>query len=257
MKKLFREIAISVFLFFGILFATLQVDWLKVLHLTPTIIGDKLSELVWDFISSGLYEVDSEKVCLPIDTLVHEMCIANGIDTASVSIVVARTYEVNAFATVGNHLVVNTGLISEMDNETQLSAALGHEMAHIQLGHIQKSIRQNAALQAILILVTGNSRSNNIRKITEKLISSGITRAKEREADESGARYIDAMHLDAKEMAIMFEKFKDDNSLSYFKDHDNNQKRAAHIREMHFTSKEPYRQILSPDTREAMQEVCR
>ena len=125
------------------------------------------------------------------------MCIANGIDTASVSIVVARTYEVNAFATVGNHLVVNTGLISEMDNETQLSAALGHEMAHIQLGHIQKSIRQNAALQAILILVTGNSRSNNIRKITEKLISSGITRAKEREADESGARYIDAMHLDA------------------------------------------------------------
>ena len=256
MKKILIEAATSLILFFGILFATLQVDWLNVFHLTPTIIGDKLSEWVWDMMSVGMDEVNSDNVCLPIDTLVHEMCVANGIDTASVSIVINRTSEVNAYATVGNHLIVNTAFIEKVENESQLCAVLGHEMAHLQLGHIQSAVRQQAALQVILVLITGNSRSKDFRNLIGKIIGNSITRAKEREADETGAHYVDAMHLDAKEMATVFEKFESYGLLSYLMTHEDSKKRAERIREMHFTSKKPFRQILSSETWEAMQEAC-
>ena len=117
---------------------------MKMFHLTPTIVGDKLSELVWKVSYDGLHEVKTDAVRLPVDTLVCEMCKANGIDTASVSVVVSRNSEVNAYATVGRHIIVNTGLIEKMDNESQLCAVIGHELAHLELGHIESGIRRQA-----------------------------------------------------------------------------------------------------------------
>ena len=133
MKKIFTEFIVEALLFFGIFFLTLQVDWMKLFHLSPTIVGDKLSELVWKVSYDGLHEVKTDAVRLPVDTLVCEMCKANGIDTASVSVVVSRNSEVNAYATVGRHIIVNTGLIEKMDNESQLCAVIGHELAHLDI----------------------------------------------------------------------------------------------------------------------------
>ena len=42
MKKILIEFLISALLFFGIFYATLQVDWMKLFRLQPTIVGDKL-----------------------------------------------------------------------------------------------------------------------------------------------------------------------------------------------------------------------
>lgn len=111
MKKIVTEFFVEALLFFGLFFLTLKVDWMKLLHLTPTIVDDKLSELVWDITCDGLHEVKADAVRLPVDTLVTAMCKANGIDTASVHVVVSRNSEVNAYATVGRHIIVNTGLI--------------------------------------------------------------------------------------------------------------------------------------------------
>ena len=35
MKKILKESLVEAFLFFGLFFITLQVDWMKVFHLTP------------------------------------------------------------------------------------------------------------------------------------------------------------------------------------------------------------------------------
>ena len=259
MNRLFREVAVSVILFFGIFLITMQVDWLKACHLTPTIISDKLSEWTWDIMSSSIMEVEADEVCLPIDTLVHEMCVANGIDTASISIVISKTPEVNAYATVGRHLVLNTGLIEIMDNESQLCAVIGHELAHLQLGHIQSGIRRQAAIYVITILITGNGRSsaNRLNQFISDMISKSITRAKENEADAQGARYLHTMHLDPLEAAAALEKLESYGVFSFLSDHDDSKKRAENIRKMHFDDNGPYRQILSHETWKAMQESCR
>lgn len=256
MKRILKEFALSALLFFSILFVTLRVDWMSVLHLSPTIVGDKLSEWVWDLTYQGLNEVKSDKVRLPIDTLVHEMCVANGIDTASVSVVVSNSYEVNAYATVGRHIIVNTGLIEKMDNEAQLCAVIGHELAHLELGHIQSGIRQQAVFQVILIFLTGNGNVDGLVNLTSEMISNSITRAKENDADEQGARFLYAMHLDPMEMANTLETFESYGILSYLTDHDDSKKRAENIRKIHFANNGPFRQILSPGTWKDLKETC-
>ena len=253
MKKILKEFLVSAVLFCSVLFLTFQVDWMKLLNLTPTIVGDKLSEWVWDLTYVGLHEVKSDNVRLPIDTLVNEMCRANGIDTASVSVVVSRNNEVNAYATVGRHIIVNTGLIEKMDNEAQLCAVIGHEVAHLELGHIQSGLRQQAIFQVMLILLTGNGSADGLISITSDMISNSITRAKEDQADEQGARYLYAMHLDPMEMANTLESFESYGILSYLTDHADSKERAKHIRKMHF-KKTTYRPVLSPETWKALKE---
>ena len=248
MKKIFTEFIVEALLFFGIFFLTLQVDWMKMFHLTPTIVGDKLSELVWKVSYDGLHEVKTDAVRLPVDTLVCEMCKANGIDTASVSVVVSRNSEVNAYATVGRHIIVNTGLIEKMDNESQLCAVIGHEMAHLELGHIESGIRQKAIFQVLLILLTGNGNTDGLITFTTDMISNSITRDKEEQADEQGARYLYAMRLDPMEMANTLESFESYGILSYLTDHADSKDRAEHIREMHFGKNTTFRSILSPES---------
>ena len=256
MKRILKEFAFSALLFFSIFFITLQVDWMSVFHLSPTIVGDKLSEWVWDLTYQGLNEVKSDKVRLPVDTLVHKMCVANGIDTASISVVVSNNYEVNAFATVGRHIIVNTGLIEKMDNEAQLCAVIGHELAHLELGHIQSGIRQQAIFQVILILLTGNGNVDGLVNITSQMISNSITRAKENDADAQGARFLHAMHLDPMEMANTLESFESYGILSYLTDHADSKKRAENIRKMHFKNNGPFRRVLSPETWKELKETC-
>lgn len=256
MKRILKEFVFSALLFFSIFFITLRVDWMSVFHLSPTIVVDKLSEWVWDLTYQGLNEVKSDKVRLPVDTLVHEMCVANGIDTESISVVVSNNYEVNAFATVGRHIIVNTGLIEKMNNETQLCAVIGHELAHLELGHIQSGIRQQAILQVILILLTGNGNVDGLINITSQMMSNSITRAKENDADAQGARFLHAMHLDPMEMANTLESFESYGILSYLTDHADSKKRAENIRKMHFANNGPFRRVLSPESWEELKETC-
>ena len=258
MNKALKEFALSAVLFFGIFYATLQVDWMRLLHLSPTIVSDKLTEWTWDLMSSGIREVQTDEIILPIDTLVREMCLANGIDTASITVVVSKTPEVNAYATVGRHLVVNTGIINIMDNEAQLCAVLGHEVAHLQLNHIQTGIRRQAAIFVILTLITGNGRgTDRLNEFITDMIGNSITRTKENEADAQGARYLHAMHLDPLEMGNALEKLDSYGVFSFLSDHDDSKKRAERIRNMEFSDNGPCRQILSAETWERLQQLCR
>lgn len=254
MKQIIKEFLVSAMLFFCILFLTLQVDWMKTFHLTPTIVGDKLSEWVWDLTYMGLHEVKSDNVRLPVDTLVNEMCKANGIDTASVHVLVSRNSEVNAYATVGRHIIVNTGLIEKMDNESQLCAVIGHEIAHLELGHIESGVRQKAIFQVLLILLTGNGNTDRLISLTTDMISNSITRGKEEQADEQGARYLYAMGLDPMEMANTLESFDSYGILSYLTDHADSKDRAEHIRKMHFAPNTTFRSILSPESWQMLKE---
>lgn len=254
MKKIAKEFLISALLFSGVFCATLQVDWMTLLHLRPTIVGDKLSQWVWELTYLRLDEVQDERICQPIDTLVSAMCLANGIDTASVHIAINRDEEVNAFATAGRHIIVNTGLIGKMNNEAQLCAVIGHEMAHLELGHIESGIRRQAVFQVILTLLMGSSNMDGLMSITSQLISNSITRAKENEADAQGARYLYAMRQDPMEMANTLETFESYGILSYLTDHADSKERAANIRRMHFDGNIAPHPILSPDVWDTLKE---
>jgi predicted Zn-dependent protease len=105
--------------------------------------------------------------------------------------------EINAFATPGGHIFITRGLIASTTSEDTLAAVIAHEIAHIQLQHGLRAIRNNRFTQALL--VTGASAAGvaggqdlselvdifneSINEIVTTLVTNGYSRAQEFEAD--------------------------------------------------------------------------
>ncbi len=53
---------------------------------------------------------------------------------------ILRSTEINAFATYGGFICINSGLILLTDTESDLAAVMGHETAHVRQRHIARSI---------------------------------------------------------------------------------------------------------------------
>ncbi|EKE86861.1 M48 family metallopeptidase [Idiomarina xiamenensis] len=52
--------------------------------------------------------------------------------------------DINAFAFLGGHVGVHTGLILEAQNESELAAVIGHEIAHVTQRHMVRNIEQQS-----------------------------------------------------------------------------------------------------------------
>jgi len=110
--------------------------------------------------------------------------------------------EINAFATSGGHILITRGLINAARTEDALAGVIAHEIAHIQLQHSIKSIRNSRITQAILI--TGTSAAGavtgmNVNELTTvfnesvgeivlTLVNNGYSRDQELEADTYAMR---------------------------------------------------------------------
>ena len=107
------------------------------------------------------------------------------------------TDEINAFATPGGHILITRGLIACADSEDALAGIIAHEIAHIQLQHGIRSIRNSRITQALL--VTGVSAggaaagmdvaeltdifNESVGEIVTTLVNSGYSQSQEFEAD--------------------------------------------------------------------------
>lgn len=94
---------------------------------------------------------------------------------------------INAFATAGGFVYVNTGLIAEADNEAQLASVIAHEIGHIAHRHVLKSI-QKAALEQGLASAAGLDRNTAIGLGVQLGLRLPRSREYEYQADESGLK---------------------------------------------------------------------
>ena len=92
---------------------------------------------------------------------------------------------INAFATMGGYVYVNTGLIDAADNEAELASVIGHEIGHIVGRHSVKQMKQRAISQGLLS-AAGLDRSNAIQIGVELAVSRPNSRSDELEADRFG-----------------------------------------------------------------------
>ena len=105
--------------------------------------------------------------------------------------------EINAFATPGGHIFLTRGLVASATSEDALAAVIAHEIAHIQLQHGLRAIRNNRFTQALLLTgtaavgaTTGQDLSElvdifseSVNEIVATLVTNGFSRAQEFEAD--------------------------------------------------------------------------
>lgn len=93
-------------------------------------------------------------------------CIANAITkqvdpSTNWEVTVFKSDQVNAFALPGGKIGVYTGLLKVADNQDQLAAVVGHEVAHVIAHHgnarVSTSYATGAGLQVVQVLAGGAS----------------------------------------------------------------------------------------------------
>jgi len=125
----------------------------------------------------------------------------------------------NAFAAPAGHVFINRGLIEIMDDEGELAAILGHEIAHVQSRHIAQRIARAqklniASLGGLLagILLGGEAGAAIIAGSQAGATSAMLnySRQDEEEADRKGLRYLEAANYQGEDFVIIMKKMGQD-----------------------------------------------
>ena len=98
---------------------------------------------------------------------------------------VVENQSVNAFATMGGFVYVNTGLLQEADNEAELAGVMAHEIAHIVARHSINQMREMAIANGVAA-VAGLDRNIAIQLGVELALRRPNSRQDELEADQLG-----------------------------------------------------------------------
>lgn len=247
MKKVLLQFCLSVTLFVALLFCANQVKWMNIMGLRPNIIIEKETEVLWKVASFQFHEIDNESIVAPVDSILTRLCEANNINRERIKLHVCRTTDVNAFATVGGHMMVFTGLIRECRNEQELAGVIAHELAHVKLGHVKSGAQIQLALAALTVLVT-QGNDGGLASTVSNLLSNAITRKSESQADMEGVRMMERADLEPENMANFLERMLSVGFLEFLSDHPDSEKRAAEIRKAIKGKKYHYRPILSEET---------
>ncbi|MGB1310607.1 MAG: M48 family metalloprotease [Leucothrix sp.] len=116
--------------------------------------------------------------------------------------VIVRNDDVNAFATQGGLIVINSGLILRSESESELAAVMAHEVAHVTQQHIERMIAEskqsrlgNAAAVVAGLLVGSKDASAGQAIVASAMAvdahkSLRFGRAAETEADREGLRIL-------------------------------------------------------------------
>jgi len=110
-------------------------------------------------------------------------------------VVVFDSEDINAFAMPGGHIGVYTGLLAVAENQDQLAAVIGHEVAHVTQQHSLKRANREATTQGGVILGTavlgaGPGVGDMVSMGAQLGLSLPFSRANETEADTVGLNYM-------------------------------------------------------------------
>ena len=98
---------------------------------------------------------------------------------------VVNDSSINAFATMGGFIYVNTGLMQAADNEAELASVIAHEIGHIVGRHSVEQMRQMAVAQGVAS-AAGLDESLAVQIGVELALRRPNSRKAEYEADQFG-----------------------------------------------------------------------
>jgi predicted Zn-dependent protease len=143
---------------------------------------------------------------------------------------VVRDDAINAFALVGGHIGVHTGLILITTNESELAGVVAHEVAHILQRHQARMLQGQSTTQLMslaalaIALLAARSGSSQSGQVTEAALATATaasyqsqinyTRDNEREADRIGITLMEGAGYDPRGMVGMFERMLRANRLN-------------------------------------------
>jgi predicted Zn-dependent protease len=128
----------------------------------------------------------------------------------------------NAFAIPGGYVYVTRQLVGLMNNEAELAAVLGHEVAHVAARHSKK--RQSAATRNSILGVLGQIAGSVIgggfgnlvaqgTQLGAQVLTASFSRGQETEADNLGIQYLRGAGYDPRAMSSVLASLANQNAL--------------------------------------------
>jgi predicted Zn-dependent protease len=183
-----------------------------------------------------------------IDEWAEPVLVAIGLEPTEVEILLINDNQLNAFATRGRIMGINTGLIVRTRTANELLGVLAHEAGHIKNRHTLRDGAQGAAMQPMLMtmalgalaiaagapqagaVLLGNSQYfgtlSALRYMTHQ----------EGEADNTGARALESAGESGRGLVSFFENFRSQEVFSdarrfpYFRSHPLSSDRIENLR---------------------------
>jgi predicted Zn-dependent protease len=119
--------------------------------------------------------------------------------------------EPNAFALPGGKVGVHTGLFRVAQNDDQLAAVMGHEVAHAIARHGAERMSQGLLAQGLGAVAVGGGIDPQIVQIAAQAATLGVilpySRTQEAEADHIGLLYMAAAGYDPREAITLWQNF--------------------------------------------------
>ncbi len=122
---------------------------------------------------------------------------------------------VNAFATAGGFIYVNTGLLKTADNEAEFASVLAHEMGHIEGKHLIKQMRQQAIASGVAT-VSGLDKSKAVGIGVQLALNLPRSRQDEFDADKRGLANITRTGYAQSAMVSFMKKLQRSSSVPTF-----------------------------------------
>ncbi|WP_258102641.1 M48 family metallopeptidase [Marinoscillum sp. MHG1-6] len=135
----------------------------------------------------------------------------------------------NAFATLGGHIFIFTGIMELTDSPEELAAVLAHEMGHVEERHVVNKIIKEMGINVVFSILTG-SDPILVGEIAKATISSSFDRTQESKADEFALKTLENASLSPRHVSTIFRKLKEqheepDARLEFLMSHPNINKR--------------------------------
>jgi hypothetical protein len=147
--------------------------------------------------------------------------------------------DVNAFATPNGIVVVNSGLLQLLENEAQLAAVVGHEIAHSTHEHTwrqqqyHKKERFGIALAGAVAAAYGLKGLADVATMVNGAIVSGHQRNLENQSDRIGLQYMAAAGYDPRQAPAVWKLMAKKNGVSstnfFWSNHDNEPTRRSYL----------------------------
>ena len=177
--------------------------------------------------------IDDPEIADYINALGQRLLAAADPPRREIDFFVVRDETINAFALVGGHIGVHTGLVLLTQSESELAGVIAHEIGHILQKHQARALAGQSrsswtSLAALaLALIASRSGGSQAGQVTEAAVATAgalqiqtaidYTREHEREADRVGLTLLQRAGFDTRAMAVFFERMLRANRLNEFK----------------------------------------
>lgn len=161
-----------------------------------------------------------------VETVGKNIAVQSGLGNARDSFTVSLVNSPvnNAFAIPGGYIYTTRQLVGLMNNEAELAAVLGHEVAHVAARHSQRrqqAAQRNSLLGAVGAILSGvllgdTGLGNTLSKTFlqgSQLLTLRFSRSQELQADDLGIQYLQSAGYDPRAMGTVLASLASQNAL--------------------------------------------